>query len=306
MASDLGFAAGPRLNAAGRLDDMSVGIECLLAGDMAQARRIAGELHQLNEDRRTIERSMQGEATGMLDNLELDAETGEGLPPAVTLYRPDWHQGVIGILASRVKDRLHRPTIVFANADDAGDEIKGSARSIQGIHVRDVLDAVAARHPGLISKFGGHAMAAGLSLPRGAYETFAAAFVEEVGRQAEAVDLQAVVESDGALTPPDFDLEIATRLRFGGPWGQQFPEPVFDNRFRVVSQRLVGERHLKLVLAPEEAPHYCVDAIAFNVDLQRWPDEGVTRVDAAYRLDVNEFRGRQSLQLVVEWLQSAS
>lgn len=302
VASDLGFAAGPRLNAAGRLDDMSIGIECLLSADPYNARRIAGELHQLNQDRRAIEQGMQQQALTMLESLDLDEA---GPPMAVTLYEPDWHQGVIGILASRVKDRLHRPTIAFADADEAGREIKGSARSIPGIHIRDVLDAVATRHPGLINKFGGHAMAAGLSLPREHYPDFSAAFVEEVARHAGAVDLQAVVESDGELRPADFDLDTATTLRFAGPWGQHFPEPVFDGHFRVVNQRLVGERHLKLVLALPGSDTV-VDAIAFNIDPAQWPDDSVDTVRAAYRLDVNEFRGQRSVQLVIELLERAS
>lgn len=299
VASDLGFAAGPRLNAAGRLDDMSVGIECLLSEDPLSARRIAGELHQLNRDRRSIEQDMQDRALVMLESLEL-GEGGE-VPLAVTLYEAGWHQGVIGILASRVKDRLHRPTIAFADADDSGQEIKGSARSIPGIHIRDVLDAVATRHPGLISKFGGHAMAAGLSLPRAAYADFSEAFVAEVARHAEAVDLQAVVESDGELAAADFDLETAAALRFAGPWGQHFPEPVFDGRFRVITQRLVGERHLKLVLGLPDSDT-CVDAIAFNIDPAEWPDSAVEAIEAAYRLDVNEFRGQRTVQLVIELL----
>ncbi|WP_241505848.1 single-stranded-DNA-specific exonuclease RecJ [Parahaliea mediterranea] len=302
VASDLGFAAGPRLNAAGRLDDMSIGIECLLSEDAHAARRIAAELHQLNQDRRTIERGMERQALEMLAALDLDA--GGEPPLAMTLFDPDWHQGVIGILASRVKDRLHRPTIAFANADAAGADIKGSARSIQGIHIRDVLDAVATRHPGLISKFGGHAMAAGLSLPRAHYEDFSRAFVEEVARHASAVDLQAIVESDGELAPADFDLEAATALRYAGPWGQHFPEPLFDGHFRVVSQRIVGERHLKLVLGLPGSDSV-VDAIAFNVDTEQWPDATVDTIEAAYRLDVNEFRGQHNVQLVIEFLQRA-
>ncbi|TXS96746.1 single-stranded-DNA-specific exonuclease RecJ [Parahaliea maris] len=303
VASDLGFAVGPRLNAAGRLDDMSVGIECLLSEEPQHARRIAAELHQLNQDRRNIERGMERQALEMLGGLDLD-EGGEP-PLAVTLYEPDWHQGVIGILASRVKERMHRPTIAFANADDSGEEIKGSARSIQGIHIRDVLDAVATRHPGLITKFGGHAMAAGLSLPRAHYEQFNQALVDEVARHAEAVDLQAVVESDGELTAQDIDLEVASILRYAGPWGQHFPEPLFDGRFRIVSQRIVGERHLKLVLSlPDSA--VAVDAIAFNIDTECWPDESVEFIQAAYRLDVNEYRSRSSVQLMIEFLQPAA
>ena len=217
----------------------------------------------------------------------------------MTLYQSGWHQGVIGILASRIKDRLHRPTIAFADGDPG--QIKGSARSIPGIHIRDILDAVATRHPGLITKFGGHAMAAGMTLPLDAYEDFSAAFVAEVARHAEDVQLQAVIESDGELAADDFQLELATELRFAGPWGQHFPEPVFDGSFRVVSQRLVGEKHLKLVLM-QLGSKTVLDAIAFNVDLDVWPDQSIEQVEIAYRLDVNEFRGQRSVQLMVEHL----
>lgn len=297
VASDLGFAVAPRINAAGRLEDMSVGIECLLSDSPGAARRLAAELHELNRSRRQIEQDMQAQALEHLGSLEL-GEGGE-LPVAMTLYRGGWHQGVIGILASRIKERLHRPTIAFADGDPG--ELKGSARSIPGIHIRDILDAVAARNPGLITRFGGHAMAAGLTLPRASYEAFSEAFVAEVARHAEDVELQAVIESDGELAPGDFDLELASLLRFAGPWGQHFPEPAFDGCFRLVSQRLVGDRHLKMVLAPPGSD-VTVDAIAFNVDLGRWPDDSVEQVELAYRLDVNEFRGNRSVQLVVEHL----
>jgi single-stranded-DNA-specific exonuclease len=295
VASDLGFAVGPRINAAGRLDDMSIGIECLLSEDPGRAASLAMQLHQLNQDRRVIEGDMQEEALRELARLKL---VEEGDPPvAMTLYQPGWHQGVIGILASRIKDRLHRPTIAFADGD-AG-QIKGSARSIPGIHIRDILDAVAVRHPGLISKFGGHAMAAGLSLAQDDYQRFADAFVAEVERHAEDVELQAVIHSDGELLEDEFQLELATTLRFAGPWGQHFPEPIFDGIFQLVSQRLVGEKHLKMTLFPEHSS-VLLDAIAFNVDLDTWPDPAIEQVEIAYRLDVNEFRGRRSVQLVVE------
>jgi len=299
VASDLGFSVGPRLNAAGRLDDMSVGIECLLSEDMGSARLIAEQLHQLNLDRRAIERDMQDEALIALDALQLDEDA---VPPAAyTLYQPGWHQGVIGILASRIKDRMHRPTIAFADADELGSQIKGSARSIPGIHIRDILDAVATRHPGLIHKFGGHAMAAGLSLDRQSYDVFAKAFQEEVSRHARDVDLQAVVESDGELSTNEFTLELASALRFAGPWGQHFTEPVFDGRFDVAQQRLVGDRHLKLVLGVPQTDIW-IDAIAFNIDPDVWPNPQASQLDIAYRLDINEYRGNQSVQLIVEHL----
>ena len=298
VASDLGFAVGPRVNAAGRLDDMSIGIECLLSQESGRAASLAMQLHQLNLDRRVIEGGMQEEALRELERLEL---ANDSEPPlAMTLYRSGWHQGVIGILASRIKDRLHRPTIAFADGDPG--QIKGSARSIPGIHIRDILDAVAVRHPGLISKFGGHAMAAGLSLAQDDYEAFARAFVDEVARHAADVELQAVIESDGELAEHEFELELATALRFAGPWGQHFPEPVFDGLFRIVSQRLVGQKHLKLVLFPANGS-VLLDAIAFNVDLEVWPGPAIEQVEIAYRLDVNEFRGQRSVQLVIEQLE---
>lgn len=301
VASDLGFAVGPRINAAGRLEDMSIGIECLLCESLVGARAQADRLHQLNQDRRVIEQDMQAEAIAILARLSL--EGGADLPVAMTLYQSGWHQGVIGILASRIKDRLHRPTIAFADGDSG--DIKGSARSIAGIHIRDILDAVATRHPGLITRFGGHAMAAGLTLRREDYEAFSVAFVAEVARHAEDVHLQAVIESDGALAPDEFELELATKLRFAGPWGQHFPEPMFDGCFSVVSQRLVGQKHLKLVLAPVGSASL-LDAIAFNVDLDIWPAPEVEQVEIAYRLDVNEFRGQRSVQLMVEHLVAIS
>lgn len=296
VAADLGFAVGPRINAAGRLDDISVGIECLVTDDHGTARGLAARLHTHNQDRRLIERDMQDQALALLDELPL-AE--EGVPVAMTLYRGDWHQGVIGILASRIKDRLHRPTIAFADGDPG--QIKGSARSIPGIHIRDILDAVATRHPGMILKFGGHAMAAGLSIPREAYADFDRAFVAEVERHVEDVHLQSVIESDGALEAADFDLDLASALRFAGPWGQHFPEPVFDGVFDLVDQRIVGERHLKLVVSPAGSDRV-LDAIAFNVDTDAWPAPSVARIELAYRLDVNEFRGQRNVQLVVEHL----
>ena len=233
----------------------------------------------------------------ILAGLSLNATSD--LPVAITLFQEGWHQGVIGILASRIKEHLHRPTIAFAEGD-AG-ELKGSARSITGIHIRDILDAVATRHPGLITRFGGHAMAAGLTLPRVGYEEFAEAFVQEVERHAEDVHLQAIIESDGELASSELQLERANELRYAGPWGQHFPEPIFDGHFDIVSQRLVGEKHLKLVLKPVGGDTL-LDGIAFNIDLGVWPDQSIGRVEIAYRLDVNEFRGKRSLQLMVEQL----
>jgi len=303
VASDLGFMVGPRLNAAGRLDDISIGIQCLLTNDPAEARQLAAELDQLNRDRRSIEQSMQREAVASLAKLELKEE--EGLPWGLCLYRPDWHQGVIGIVASRIKDRYHRPVIAFADADEEG-LIKGSARSIPGFHIRDALDAVAARHPELLSRFGGHAMAAGMSLEQDRLEAFSRAFDHVVREQLEEDDLTAVLWSDGELGPDELDLEAARLLRNAGPWGQSFPEPLFDGRFQVIQQRAIGDgRHLKLVLAHEAAPDRLLDAVAFNIDTERWPDPNIDRLHAAYRLDVNAWRGRETVQLLLEYFEPA-
>ncbi|TBU98100.1 single-stranded-DNA-specific exonuclease RecJ [Stutzerimonas kirkiae] len=290
-STDLGFIIGPRLNAAGRLDDMALGIECLLCDDEALARDMAVQLDQLNQDRKAIEQGMQREALAQLKDLpEAD------LPFGLCLFEADWHQGVIGILASRLKERYHRPTIAFADAGEG--MLKGSARSIPGFHIRDALDAVAAGQPGLISKFGGHAMAAGLSLPRAHFETFARAFDAEVRRQLSEDDLAGRLLTDGPLGIEEFHLELARTLRLAGPWGQHFPEPCFHGVFQLQQQRLVGEKHLKMVLR-SECGTLSIDAIAFNIDRQQWPNDSAHRVELVYRLDVNEYRGRESLQLLV-------
>ncbi|MGY4531083.1 single-stranded-DNA-specific exonuclease [Pseudomonas sp. TE3786] len=290
-STDLGFILGPRLNAAGRLDDMSLGIECLLCEDEALARDMAVQLDQLNQDRKAIEQGMQREALAQLKDLPL-----ESMPFGLCLFEPDWHQGVIGILASRMKERYHRPTIAFA---DAGDGLmKGSARSVPGFHIRDALDAVAAKHPGLISKFGGHAMAAGLSLPQENFGAFAAAFDAEVRRQLEEDDLTGRLLSDGALAVEEFHLELARALRNAGPWGQHFPEPLFHGVFQLVQQRVVGERHLK-VLLKSECGSVQLDGIAFGIDRDVWPNPNVRWVELAYKLDVNEYRGQETVQLMI-------
>lgn len=296
VSADLGFAVGPRLNAAGRLDDMSLGIQCLLAEDEFSARQLATQMDDLNQDRKAIEASMQREAMDSLAGLKLD---DEALPYGLCLYDSQWHQGVIGILASRVKDRFHRPVIAFADAG-SGPEIKGSARSVNGLHIRDALDAVATRHPGLLKKFGGHAMAAGMTLLREDLDAFSKAFDSEVRRQLNAEDLQATIASDGELALEHHDLAIAQMLRDSGPWGQHFPEPCFDGVFYLIQQRIVGQSHLKMVLALDQQGKNLLDAIAFNVDTSQWPDDNVRQVELVYKLDVNEFRGRQSVQLLVE------
>ncbi|MFK7699433.1 single-stranded-DNA-specific exonuclease RecJ [Pseudomonas caspiana] len=290
-STDLGFILGPRLNAAGRLDDMSLGIECLLCEDETLAREMAVQLDELNQDRKSIEQGMQREALAQLKDLPL-----ESMPFGLCLFEPDWHQGVIGILASRMKERYHRPTIAFASAGEG--MLKGSARSVPGFHIRDALDAVAAKHPQLISKFGGHAMAAGLSLPEDNFSAFAQAFDEEVRRQLGEDDLTGRLLSDGALAVEEFHLELARALRNAGPWGQHFPEPLFHGVFQLVEQRVVGERHLKMVLK-SECGSVKLDAIAFGVDRDVWPNPNIRWVELAYKLDLNEFRGNETVQLMV-------
>jgi single-stranded-DNA-specific exonuclease len=295
VAADLGFAVGPRLNAAGRLDDMSLGINCLLTDDPTAARQMATVLSELNDERRMIEQDMQQQALTILAALR--PEKQQHLPTGICLFDEQWHQGVIGILASRIKDRFHRPVIAFAPS--TGDEIKGSARSIPGFHIRDGLAEIAAQYPQLIDKFGGHAMAAGLTLSRSAFENFSKAFDAVVTKHLTEEQLHNCVVSDGELSQDDLTLEVAEVLREAGPWGQAFPEPLFDGTFEVIEQRLVGNKHLKMVLMRDNQP---IDAIAFNIDINEWPNHRCQRVHLAYRIDVNEFRGRRTVQLMVEHL----
>ena len=291
-ASDLGFIVGPRLNAAGRLDDMSIGIECLLAESSASARGFAEKLHQLNRERRDIEQSMQQDALAQLGSIDLE---GDASLFAMTLYDPAWHQGVIGILASRIRERVHRPTLVFADAEEG--MLKGSGRSIPGLHLRDVLDQVATRHPGLLTKFGGHAMAAGLSLARDDLNRFKQALNDAVAEALGHIPPERTEESDGVLTPSDFGLPLAEQLASGGPWGQHFPEPLFDGQFFVRSHRIVGEKHLKLTL---DADGTEIEGIAFNIDVPKWLAAPLDAFHALYRLDVNEYRGERRAQLVIQ------
>ena len=297
VATDLGFAAGPRLNAAGRLTDMRRGIECLLSEDEDEAMRIAGELDVLNKERREIEAGMQAQAATLLDGIDDTVSDA-----AVSLFREDWHAGVVGILASRVKDRLHRPVAAFA-PDADGEHLKGSVRSIPGVHVRDVLDTVATRNPGLIERFGGHAMAAGLTIRRGMFDRFRAAFAAEADRVTPAEMRRAVVLSDGEIPDSDFDLDLARAIRDVAPWGQGFPEPIFDGIFSLTAERLVGGRHAKLRLRPRGTERQ-LDAIAFN---REPPLETNARgeVRMAYRFVVNAFRGEERPELIVEEIDAA-
>jgi single-stranded-DNA-specific exonuclease len=298
IAADLGFAVAPRLNAAGRLTDMSIGIRCLLADDPTEARMLAQELDRLNNERRSIEARMQAEARTAVRSLR---EPASGVRRAgVCLFDPGWHQGVVGLVASRLKERLRRPVIAFAPAD--AQTLRGSARSIPGIHIRDVLDAIAARDGSLIQKFGGHAMAAGLTLPLASLDVFARAFDAECERALDRHGSPDVIETDGELDEHELGLPTAQALRAGGPWGPGFPEPLFDGLFRIHSARVVGERHLKLrLLAPEGRGQF--DAIAFNFLDEEEPaalPSGLARL--VYRLDSNEYLGESRLQFVVEHL----
>ncbi len=297
-STDLGFVVGPRLNAAGRLDDMSVGIACLLADNPDEARRLARELDTFNRERRTIERDMKSQAQELLASMSLDIE---GLPWGLALFDPDWHQGVIGILAARIREQTHRPTIAFA-PDDDGEHIKGSARSIPGLHIRDALAVVDARNPGLLKKYGGHAMAAGMTLAREDLDVFSEAFDKAVRDALTAEDLEAAITTDGPLAADELNLDTAYLLKRAGPWGQHFPEPVFDGEFRVVSQRIVGENHLKLVLQPADGGGI-IDGIAFNTGPEV-PDYTRSGARVVYKPDANTFRGRTNLQLLVDYIEA--
>lgn len=308
VATDLGFVVAPRLNAAGRLDDMAEGIRCLLTDLAEEAQRLAHELDLLNHERRDIEAGMQQEALAALAALSL---TEDNVPSGLVLYDRYWHQGVIGILAGRIKERFHRPVIAFAPAqalsfeNQQPTELKGSARSIPGVHIRDVLDVVATRHPGLITRFGGHAMAAGLNLPAANLVAFREAFTQVLDEQVSPEDLQAVLLHDGELQAGDFTEAQARLLRDAGPWGQGFPEPLFVGEFLLLEQRLLKDKHLKLSLC-HPGSNRVIDGIAFNVDRAVWPDMSCRRVRMAYRLDLNHFRGMETLQLRVEALVPAS
>lgn len=293
---DLGFAAGPRLNAAGRLTDMSQGIACLLADDPATAARLAGELDALNRERRELEARMREEAEAQV--ARLPRQQAESLPAALTLYQPDWHQGVVGLIASRIRERHHRPVLAFAPGEQG--LLKGSGRSVPGLHLRDALDRVAVTRPGLIERFGGHAMAAGLSLRPEHLDAFAGAIAAEAARQLDSEQLAGSLVTDGELAPAELDAGTAVLLRDAGPWGQGFEEPSFHGHFEVLEAREVGSGHLRLRLATECGAAR-IGAIAFSCP-QPWPEAGAS-VELVYRLQLNEWNGRSDPQLVVEHLQ---
>jgi len=299
-AADLAFGVAPRLNAAGRIDDMTIGVRCLLADEEAGAHALAVRLDELNEERRSIEARMQQEALAAVRQLEGSVTGATVQRSGVCLFHESWHQGVVGLVASRVKERVRCPVIAFAAADAAS--LRGSARSIAGIHIRDVLDSIATLHPGLIHRFGGHAMAAGLTLERARLDEFARAFDAEVARWLPGAGARDAVETDGELSVEEIALPTAEALRAGGPWGQGFPEPSFDGLFSVRSARVIGDRHLKMwVELPRSGRSF--DAIAFNQladGAPFTPPEGDMQL--VYRLEVNEYQGERRLQLLIDHL----
>ena len=292
ISADLGFAVGPRINASGRLEDIAVGIECLLTDDFDRALEYARELDSINSERRDIEATMRDQAFAYVDRMG-----SQRWPACVCVYEAGWHQGVVGLIAARVRERCHRPVIAFAREND--EFLKGSARSIQGVHIRDLLEAVSAVRPGMIEKFGGHAMAAGLTIAEREFSEFKRVAAEQMARLYPNADFSGAIVTDGQLPGDAINLGFARSLRDAGPWGSGFPEPMWSGDFSVLEQRVVGENHLKLRVRPAGGGN-AIDAIAFN---QAGPAYRGT-VQLAFRLDVNEFRGNQNPQLVVEQIAS--
>ncbi|HHF3817587.1 TPA: single-stranded-DNA-specific exonuclease RecJ [Haemophilus influenzae] len=298
-SSDLGFCIGPRLNAAGRLDNMSIGVELLLANEMPKARELALDLDELNQTRKEIEAGMKLEAIKICQNL---TALFKELPYGITLYQPDWHQGVLGIVSSRVKDQYHRPVIAFTQ--DSEGILKGSARSIEGLHMRDVLERIHSQHPNMILKFGGHAMAAGLSIREEYFADFQHIFNQTVADWFDEEHMQSIIWTDGELNSNEFNLETAELIKSVGTWGQGFPEPCFDGEFKILDQRAIGQNknHLKMLLEPKQGG-VLLDAIAFNINTRLYPDLSIKQARLAYKLDINEFRGNRSLQLLVDYIE---
>lgn len=295
VTSDLSYIISPRLNAAGRLDDMSLGIACLVSENTEEVKKMVLQLNDFNQERKDLESSMRKDAFQLLKKIDLDNKKKSS---GLCLSNDTWHQGVVGILASRIKDRLHRPVIVFAKHNE--DELKGSARSIEELHIRDVLDTIAVQTPGLITKFGGHALAAGLTLQRKSYDLFSRLFNEEVTRRLEGKTLHTQIMSDGELSPSDFCLDITELLRQAAPWGKDFPDPIFDGKFRLLEQQIFAQKHLKLTLKLDDQ---LLNAVAFNIDTELWPDERCEFVRMAYRLDLDEYQGRRKVRLLVEYME---
>ena len=300
-ASDLGFSIAPRLNAAGRLTDMSLGIECLLTDVQQTAKEIAIKLDELNKERRQIQSEMQVQALKELDNvLNLSSDK---ISHGICLYKPEWHQGVIGILAAKVKETFNRPVIAFAKESDSKEDsviIKGSARSINGLHIRDLLEDISRVYPDLILSFGGHAMAAGLTIKESAFDTFSCIYNDTLKKYLSLEDMQDECLTDGELSSNDLSLQLAQIIQQAGPWGQAFPEPLFEGQFRMLDKRIVGDNHLKLRLLAEDDK--VLDAIAFNTSDEHWPAE-TEEICSTYRLGINEFRGKRQLQLFIEHIE---
>ncbi len=299
-SADLGFLVGPRLNAAGRLDDMSVGIECLLSASLEAAMPLALQLDQLNRERRQVEQSMQQDALNEVQKIVVD----EARPPAaLVLYDESWHQGVVGLVASRIKERIHRPVVALAPGDSEG-EWKGSCRSVEGVHIRDILARVDALNPGLMSKFGGHAMAAGLSIQASKLAQFEKAFLKATEEATKNRDWQQILWCDGELTSTDYTLELAEQLAMNQPWGQAFKEPVFEGVFWVENSRPVGDTHLKMTVTPKGTSHQ-LEAIYFGY-FNRHAEAPIGELHLAYQLSVNDFRDQKTLQLLIRHIELGS
>ncbi len=302
-ASDLGFSIAPKLNAAGRLTDMSLGIECLLTDDVKQAKDMASQLNELNKERRQIQDEMHNQAMLILDKYL--KKSADDIPLGLCLYEPDWHQGVIGIIAAKVKETFNRPVIAFAKETEDAEKdavIKGSARSISGLHIRDLLEDVARLNPDLILTFGGHAMAAGLTIKQSAFDEFKKCFIETLKNHISIDEMLDECITDGELASNELSMQLATQIQEAGPWGQLFPEPIFEGQFDIIDKRIVGENHLKLRLKTD-GNNRIIDAIAFNMTDEDWPQE-TAQIYSAYRLGINEFRGNNRLQLYIEHIET--
>ncbi|MEG9530869.1 single-stranded-DNA-specific exonuclease RecJ [Mannheimia indoligenes] len=298
QAADLGFAVAPRLNAAGRLENMSLGVELLICENMELARQLALELDSLNQTRKEFEQEMKTEALAICAKLPLLAQSEQA--HGIVLYQADWHQGVIGILASRIKDQFNRPVIAFAQESEESEYLKGSARSISSVHMRDLLEYIDMQYPELIERFGGHAMAAGLTIHHSKLELFKQLFDQAINERVEPEQLQGIVYTDGELSADEFTITSAEILHSAGPWGQNFPEPSFEGEFSVLQQKLLAGKHLKLMLQTDRGQ--LLDAIWFNVDVRMYPDLSVKKAKIVYKLDINEFRDNKTLQLKVEYM----
>ncbi|AHG73216.1 Single-stranded-DNA-specific exonuclease recJ [Mannheimia sp. USDA-ARS-USMARC-1261] len=298
QAADLGFAVAPRLNAAGRLENMSLGVELLICENMELARQLALELDSLNQTRKEFEQEMKTEALAICAKLPLLAQSEQA--HGIVLYQADWHQGVIGILASRIKDQFNRPVIAFAQESEESEYLKGSARSISSVHMRDLLEYIDMQYPELIERFGGHAMAAGLTIHHSKLELFKQLFDQAINERVEPEQLQGIVYTDGELSADEFTITSAEILHSAGPWGQNFPEPSFEGEFSVLQQKLLAGKHLKLMLQTDRGQ--LLDAIWFNVDVRMFPDLSIKKAKIVYKLDINEFRNNKTLQLKVEYM----